>query len=564
MLPEEKIMEVLEAYDLTQSLRSAAMLCGVDHHTVARYVAARDAGLDPLRLASPERGSICDPFAPKILQWVNDSQGRIRADVAHRKLEALGYRGSERTTRRVVAALKREWRRTSSRAYKPWIPEPGLWLQWDYGDGPVVGGRKTVLFCAWLAWSRFRVVIALADRTLPSVIGAWDRCFRVLGGAPTYLLTDNEKTVTDRHVARLAVRNPKIVSAAVYYGVSVRTCVPADPESKGGSESTVRIAKADVVPTDANLLPAYDTFAELEQACTAAAERFNTRVHAVTRRVPAEMLTVEAEHLHRVPAEPYTIAFGESRAVSWSSTVNYGGARYSVPYTLRDTRVWVRVAGDRVVIIAEEPGGPREVARHPRLRPGGASILDEHYPSRTGDALERRPKATNRHEAAFLALGEGAARWLIEAAAVGARGIETRMAEAVQLAHIVGERRVDEALGLAAFAGRFAAGDLASILDARTDTPHRADPSVSLQPGTSRWAALGAPTNTTPNGATPTGATPDGIMPASTTPTGAAPTGIPPTGATPDGTTPAGDTLGGVVPAGDGQAADPADGEGRS
>ncbi|MDA8342194.1 MAG: IS21 family transposase, partial [Actinomycetota bacterium] len=64
MLPEEKIMEVLEAYDLTRSFRSAALLCGVDHHTVARYVAARDAGLDPRGLRTPERGSICDPFAP--------------------------------------------------------------------------------------------------------------------------------------------------------------------------------------------------------------------------------------------------------------------------------------------------------------------------------------------------------------------------------------------------------------------------------------------------------------------------------------------------------------------
>ena len=193
--------------------------------------------MDPLAIAGPARGSVCDPFAGKITEWVDRSQGRVRADVVHRKLEALGYHGSERTTRRVVAALKVEWRRSSARAYKPWIPEPGLWLQWDYGDGPVVDGRKTVLFCAWLAWSRFRVILALPDRTLPSVIGAWDRCFRLLGGAPTYSLTDNEKTVTDRHIARVAVRNPQIVSAAVFYGVSVRTCVPYDPESKGGSES---------------------------------------------------------------------------------------------------------------------------------------------------------------------------------------------------------------------------------------------------------------------------------------------------------------------------------------
>jgi hypothetical protein len=47
MYSKEKILEILEAYDLTKSFRSAAALTGCDHHTVARYVAARAAGLDP-------------------------------------------------------------------------------------------------------------------------------------------------------------------------------------------------------------------------------------------------------------------------------------------------------------------------------------------------------------------------------------------------------------------------------------------------------------------------------------------------------------------------------------
>ncbi len=45
--------------------------------------------------------------------------------------------------------------------------------------------------------------------------------------------------------------------------MTITTCVPADPESKGGSEATVRIAKADLVPTDTNLLDDYAVWAEL-------------------------------------------------------------------------------------------------------------------------------------------------------------------------------------------------------------------------------------------------------------------------------------------------------------
>ncbi len=122
-------------------------------------------------------------------------------------------------------------------------------MQWDYGDGPRIDGRATVLFCAWLAWSRFRVVVPLREKTMPSVVMGLDRALRMFDGCPTYALTDNEKTVSVDHVCGIAVRNPQIVSVGRHYGVTIATCVPADPQSKGGSEATVRVAKADLVPT---------------------------------------------------------------------------------------------------------------------------------------------------------------------------------------------------------------------------------------------------------------------------------------------------------------------------
>src|ERR687892_227304 len=270
----EEVMEILEAFDLTGTLRGAAELAGCDHKTVARWVRARDEAGGGLPVAVRPRPRV-DAFAEKIEEWVDRSRGRIRADVAHQRLLAMGYLGSERTTRRAVAAAKRRWRAEHGRRFRPWVTEPGLWMQWDYGDGPEIAGRGTVLFCAWLAWSRFRVVVPLWDRTMPSVVMALDRALRSFGGAPTYALTDNERTVTVDHVCGIAVRNPRIVAAARHYGLTIATCVPADPQSKGGSEATVRIAKADLVPTDHNLRPAYGSFAELEQACAEFCDRVN-------------------------------------------------------------------------------------------------------------------------------------------------------------------------------------------------------------------------------------------------------------------------------------------------
>ncbi len=122
---------------------------------------------------------------------------------------------------------------------------------------------------------------------MPTVIGCLDRAMRVFGGVPTYWLTDNERTVTIDHVAGVAVRHPEMVALGGHYGVTVATCVPADPESKGGVEATVRIAKADLVPTDINLRDDYQSWGELVEACEAFMADVNGRPHRVTRRAPA-------------------------------------------------------------------------------------------------------------------------------------------------------------------------------------------------------------------------------------------------------------------------------------
>jgi hypothetical protein len=328
------------------------------------------------------------------------------------------------------------------------------------------------------------------------LLACLDQTLRRVGGVPTYALTDNERTVTVEHVAQIAVRHPQLVAAGRHYGLTIATCVPADPESKGGSEATVRIAKRDLLPTEVNLRPAYASFAELEQACAAFCGQVNTRAHRETGRAPAEMLAEERARLHRVPDAPLTTVFGETRRVMWDSTISVGGVRYSVPCGLIDERVWVRFAGEELVVTHVGPGGPAEVARHKRSTPGRPSIKDEHYPPRPPGALARTPRARNEQESAFLAIGEGASQWLLEAAATGTNRIRTKMAEAVTLAKLHGARTVDRALGTAAAAGRFADGDLQAILDhqrhAPNGQPRRAGETHSLQPGTGAWAAFGA------------------------------------------------------------------------
>ena len=284
--------------------------------------------------------------------------------------------------------------------------------------------------------------------------------------------------------------------AARHYGLTVVTCVPADPASKGGSESTVKVAKADLVPTEANLLPVYDHWGGLEAACEQFCMDINARPHRVTRRAPVEMLAEEQARLHRLPEHPYTTAFGQARTVGVDQPmVQLDWCQYSVPCRLAGQTVWARVHGREVILTHLGPSGPVEVARHELTTPGNPRVNPDHFPPAPETPLGRTPVAASQAEAEFLALGAGAALWLTEAGANGVRRVRAKMDDAVGLAKLSGAEAVDWALGHAAVHGRFADGDLASIVAhraaARAGQAHQADEAHSLQPGTSAWEGFG-------------------------------------------------------------------------
>ncbi|MFG2639275.1 hypothetical protein ACGFX8_37660, partial [Streptomyces sp. NPDC048362] len=123
MKNSREIMEILEAYDLTGSYRAAAELAGCDHHTVARYVKMRAAGQHPDQRR--HRARAIDDYLPKIEELVVRSQGKVRADVVHRRIVAMGFTGGERSTRRTVAEAKAQFKAGRRRVYRPWVTEPG-------------------------------------------------------------------------------------------------------------------------------------------------------------------------------------------------------------------------------------------------------------------------------------------------------------------------------------------------------------------------------------------------------------------------------------------------------
>ncbi len=71
-----------------------------------------------------------------------------------------GYEGSARNFRRAVARVKAEWRQ-KRRIFRPWVASPGQHLVIDWTR--IMPGLH--MFCAVLAWSRYRFIRFAADET---------------------------------------------------------------------------------------------------------------------------------------------------------------------------------------------------------------------------------------------------------------------------------------------------------------------------------------------------------------------------------------------------------------
>ncbi|MFD1536775.1 DDE-type integrase/transposase/recombinase, partial [Nonomuraea guangzhouensis] len=157
--------------------------------------------------------------------------------------QAAGYEGSARNFRRLVAEAKKTWRRGHHRGRRPAVWTPGEMLVIDWGDA---GGGLHV-FCAVLAWSRFRFVRFADNERAATTLALLAECFEELGGVPKVVLADRMGCLKGGVVANKVIPTGDYVRFATHYGFRPDWCEAADPESKGIVENLVGYAKRDLV-----------------------------------------------------------------------------------------------------------------------------------------------------------------------------------------------------------------------------------------------------------------------------------------------------------------------------
>ncbi|ABM14673.1 Integrase, catalytic region [Mycolicibacterium vanbaalenii PYR-1] len=462
-------MDIISAYQQLGSYRAAAAECGTTHRTVKRVVdkfEADQAGVRPPPRA--ERAHNYDTVSGLVAERVDKSKGRISAKRLLPKARAAGYRGSDRNFRRLVAEAKALWRSENHRGRRPAVWEPGEYLVIDWAQA----APGLFLFCAVLAFSRWRFVRFAANERASTTLALIAEALAAAGGVPAKVLADRMACLKGGVVANVVVPTPDYVRLAGHYGFAPDFCHASDPHFKGIVENLCGYAQDDLaVPllTEAAVTATPITLRAANAAAVAWCAEVNTRVHSEIHAIPDERLIVERELLQPLPSLRLQIgAASVLRKVDRLSCVRYGSARYSVPMRLIGTAVAVVV--DHGAIVLLEPATGAIVAEHELLAPGAVSILDEHYDGpRPAPSRGPRPKTTVEKQ--FCELGEDAQAFLIGAAAIGNTRLGSELEVLLALGAAHGTDALTAALHRAVAFRRFRAADVRSILAVGTGAP---------------------------------------------------------------------------------------------
>jgi transposase len=221
-------MNVISAYQQVGTYRGAAEICGSTHKTVRRVIERAEAGEADRRMPAA-RARNYDDVTEVVAQRVKESVGRISAKRLLPVARAAGYQGSPRNFRRLVAEQKALWRRDHHRGRRPAVWAPGEYLVIDWATV----GAGLHLFCAVLAWSRWRFVAFASDERATTTLALIAEALAAAGGVPAKVLADRMACLKGGVVANVVVPTPDYVRLASHYGFAPDFCHAHDPQSKG-------------------------------------------------------------------------------------------------------------------------------------------------------------------------------------------------------------------------------------------------------------------------------------------------------------------------------------------
>lgn len=152
------------------------------------------------------------------------------------------------------------------------------------------------MFCAVLAWSRFRFVRFAPDEQQTTMLAMLAKCFEEFGGVPKVVLADRMACLKGRWSPAWWCRRRTMSGSPATTGSAPTSVTWRTRSPKGIVENLVGYAKDDLlVPLELDEDPSAGGNAGLNERAKAWVWRSTERRHSEIHAVPAERLTIERE-----------------------------------------------------------------------------------------------------------------------------------------------------------------------------------------------------------------------------------------------------------------------------
>ena len=298
-------------------------------------------GPPPKRKCGIRKGKL-DDFKSIIDGYL--AEGLWNAEAIYNLIDKRGYNGGKTLLRSYIQP-KRALR--ESQTTTRFETQPGEQLQHDWGElNLVIAGesRKVYISVNVLGYSRrFYVWAALgndAEHTYESLV----RTFEWFGGLTREVVVDNQKAaVLKHHRHGKPVFNEGFLMLASHYGFKPRACKPYRARTKGKVERMVRYVKEHFF----KVYREFDSLAHLNQQLEQwLREVADQRVHNTLKEVVSERFDKEQPELQALPRSRFDTSYHETRKVPADRYINVRGNRYSVPDSLVDQSVRIRIGLD--------------------------------------------------------------------------------------------------------------------------------------------------------------------------------------------------------------------------
>ncbi|WP_243122222.1 IS21 family transposase [Clostridium thermarum] len=314
-------------------------IMNINYKTVTKYWNMKPEEYAELVKEAKNRAKKLDKYKSDILSWIREFRDISTAQIHDWLRERYGELDfKDRTLRWYVKKLRKDFNLPKAARDRQYMEVPelpmGYQAQVDFGQAwlhrPDGSRIKLYCFAMVLSHSRFKYVYWLDKPfTTATFIEAHDRAFEYFGGMPKEIVYDQDRILAVDENFGDVVYTEEFQNYINLMRFKTRLCRAYDPESKGKVEAVVKFVKYNFAIH--RVFVDIDSFNE---DCLKWLDRTgNGKVHDITKKVPAEVLVSERQHLQPVPQSIDKKSNDTSLiySVRKNNIVFYKQNRYQVP-----------------------------------------------------------------------------------------------------------------------------------------------------------------------------------------------------------------------------------------